>query len=98
MSITEGARNHLFNKLRETLGAEEAATMMELLPPVGWADVARRSDLDHLESRLNMRFDSFEQRFATKDELREQTNRFIGWTLTMNATMVAVVGLIVTLR
>ena len=27
------------------MGERPAASMMELLPPVGWADVARRSDL-----------------------------------------------------
>ena len=27
------------------LGGGPAATMMELLPPVGWSDVARQSDL-----------------------------------------------------
>ena len=32
--------------LIEKLGRETATTLMELLPPVGWADVARRSDID----------------------------------------------------
>src|SRR5437868_956768 len=40
--VADEARNRLFNALREKLGAEDAGTMMELLPPVGWADVARR--------------------------------------------------------
>lgn len=31
--------------LIEKLGRESATTLMELLPPVGWADVARRSDV-----------------------------------------------------
>ena len=32
--------------LIEKLGRESATTLMELLPPVGWADVARRSDVE----------------------------------------------------
>ncbi len=27
--------------------------MMEHLPPFGWADVARRSDIDHLHARID---------------------------------------------
>lgn len=35
------------------LGPEEAVTLMRHLPPVGWGDVARRSDFDQLESRVD---------------------------------------------
>ncbi len=36
--------------------------MMELLPPVGWADVATKRDLDQLEERMDLRFDHLEER------------------------------------
>ena len=36
--------------------------------------------------------------FATKDDLRAQTNRYIGWMVASNATLVAAVSLIVGLR
>jgi len=109
MAITEEARFQLFEKLRKALGAEEAATLMEHLPPVGWADVATRRDLDRLEvglDRLEGRFDRLEATmhatFATKAELeqalRQQTNRYIGWMVASNATLVATVSLIVGLR
>lgn len=49
MAITEGSRHHLFQRLEEVLGHQEALTMMEHLPPVGWADVATRHDLAHLQ-------------------------------------------------
>jgi hypothetical protein len=101
MAITEEARFQLFEKLRKALGAEEAATLMEHLPPVGWADVATRRDLDHLERRFDeveRRFDELPMLFATKDDLRAQTNRYIGWMVASNATLVAVVSLIVGLR
>jgi hypothetical protein len=43
----------MYTRLEEVLGADEAATLMEHLPPVGWADVATKRDLDTI--RLEMR-------------------------------------------
>ena len=40
MAISEESRHHLYLPLKAVLGAEEATTLMEHLPPVGWADVA----------------------------------------------------------
>jgi hypothetical protein len=48
MAISEETRHHLFQRLEEVLGPEEATTLMEHLPPVGWADVATRRDIDAL--------------------------------------------------
>ena len=48
MAISEESRYHLYQRLEEVLGAEEAATLMEHLPPVGWADVATKRDIDAL--------------------------------------------------
>ena len=47
MTITDETRYHLHQKLEAMLGSDEAATLMEHLPPVGWADVATKRDLDH---------------------------------------------------
>lgn len=47
MTITEAKRLELHQDLRNTIGVEAADTLMEHLPPTGWADVARRSDLDN---------------------------------------------------
>lgn len=57
MAITEHARHQMYNRLEQVLGADEAATLMEHLPPVGWADVATKRDLDVFanELRLEMR-------------------------------------------
>ena len=69
--ITEQQRNQLHRKLEAELGREEASTLMELLPPVGWADVATKQDLVHLERRfdgLERRFDRFEERFDRFEE------------------------------
>jgi hypothetical protein len=48
MAIDERARHELYLRLERHLGAEAASTLMEHLPPVGWADVATKRDLDHL--------------------------------------------------
>lgn len=52
MVVDERARHALYRKLEETIGAEEATTLMEHLPPVGWADVATKSDLAVLRNEL----------------------------------------------
>ncbi len=43
--VSDHDRRELYEALERGLGQGPAATMMELLPPVGWADVARQSDL-----------------------------------------------------
>jgi len=48
MAIDERARHQLYLRLEEQLGTEAATTLMEHLPPTGWADVATKRDLDHL--------------------------------------------------
>lgn len=61
MAITEATRHQMYQRLEELLGKDEAATLMEHLPPVGWADVATRRDLDHavdlLGSSLRLEFE-----------------------------------------
>jgi len=46
MAITDTSRHRLHQRLDELLGTENAAVLMEHLPPVGWADVATKRDLD----------------------------------------------------
>jgi hypothetical protein len=43
--VSDEARRDLYDMLEKRLGQGPAGTLMELLPPVGWADVARTSDL-----------------------------------------------------
>lgn len=52
MTITEESRYQLYKQMEETLGADEANTLMEHVPPVGWADVATKADLAHLQAAL----------------------------------------------
>jgi hypothetical protein len=80
-SITEESRKQLYDRLEETLGKTEANTLMEHLPPVGWADVARRSDLEGLErrfDRLDRRFDEVDRRFDEVDRRFAQVDDRFG--------------------
>jgi len=70
MAIDERTRHQLFLRLEEVLGDEEANTLMEHLPPVGWADVATKRDLDELEARLGLRLELVENR--TTSNLRAE--------------------------
>jgi hypothetical protein len=52
------------------LGDDAGVTLMEMLPPVGWADVATKQDLVLLESRLEARCErSFRQIVVTMSSL-----------------------------
>ena len=46
--------------------------MMELLPPVGWGDVATKDDLRQLDERMTMRFD------VLRSELRGEMHQMRG--------------------
>jgi hypothetical protein len=52
MSIDEHHRHQLHSRLTDLRGPDEADTLMEHLPPVGWADVATKQDLAHTEALL----------------------------------------------
>lgn len=62
MALDERARHELFLRLQEVLGPDGAETLMELMPPVGWADVATKRDLDGLEQRVDLRFEAMEHK------------------------------------
>ena len=52
MAITESRRFVLHRALRDQFGASVADTLMEHLPPSGWGDVARQSDIESLRVNL----------------------------------------------
>ncbi len=51
--VSDQDRRNLSQALERQLGDGPAATMMELLPPVGWADVARQADLVALRGEMS---------------------------------------------
>ena len=89
MSVSEAQRFEMHTALRKVMGDEVADTMMEYMPPFGWSDVARKSDIDRLDLRLDQidkRLDQIDKRFGQVDK------RFTGivgglWALgTLSAT------------
>lgn len=74
MAITEGDRHRMHQRLEALMGDEDAATLMEHLPPVGWADVVTKADLEHLRAATKAHIDQLQA--ATKadiDQLRAAT-------------------------
>ncbi len=103
MTIDERSRHRLYLRLEEVLGQEEATVLMEHLPPVGWADVATKHDVDDLRAdlqRLDRKVDGLDARLArlegTVDGL---TRRFVTWMIMLNsATLVTLGGLMTALK
>jgi len=82
MAIDERARHELYLRLEQHLGAEAASTLMEHLPPAGWADVATKRDLDHLREVTRADIDHFAASFRadlerSADALRAELHRTI---------------------
>ncbi len=68
MVVDDRSRHELYRRLEEVLGLEAATTLIEHLPPVGWADVATKHDLAGLGERMDLRFARVDDRFGRVDE------------------------------
>ena len=52
MTVSDEDRRDLFEGFAALLDRKRANTLMELLPPVGWSDVARRGDIAELRGEI----------------------------------------------
>ena len=66
MVISERSRHDLYEAAKRGLGPEAAETLMELMPPVGWAEVATKQDLAALQAATKQDLAMFQA--ATKQD------------------------------
>jgi hypothetical protein len=85
-------RISLHQRLEASLGTDEAALLMDYLPPVGWADIARRSDIDTI--RVEMAALRSDVRSELRAEIANLKSSLLMW---MIPTLLASVALGVTL-
>ena len=79
MTIDERSRHELYARLQAALGDDAATTLMEHLPPVGWADVATKRDLDLNKRDLDLKLDALEHRLLAsfRSEMVSMQRTFI---------------------
>lgn len=69
----DAKRLRLHHSLQKKIGAAVADDLMEFLPPSGWGDLVRRSDLEAVERRLDARIDALGARLDARiDALGER--------------------------
>lgn len=72
MAVTQESRYRMHQRLDEVLGAEPAATLMEHLPPTGWADLATKHDVAHGTELLSQRIDAVDERLTGNIQALDQ--------------------------
>jgi len=106
MAIGQRERRTLQEALVSSIGAESTDTLMDYLPPVGWADVATKHDLDVLAGKvdaLGIKVDALANRVnelalkvegcATKQDLQTQFYRTITLMVLLLTAFTAVIKL-----
>lgn len=87
MPVDTQARHELHKRAEEVLGPEPAGTLMELLPPFDWSEVAMKSDLRELEARLGERIEK-----SAASTTRTVVFSVVSLTVTMMGANIALVS------
>jgi len=73
VTTTDARRFAMYRALRNELGVAVADTLMEHLPPAGWGDVARQSDIEVLRADMSRGF------VETRTEIVDKMNGQLRW-------------------
>src|SRR3954454_5508749 len=90
VSVSAAQRRALHDELVKKLGAAVADTLMEYLPPTGWSEVARRSDVDNLGQSQRLEMQALESRLRAhvSDTITSQTRWFMASQLVLVAATI----------
>jgi hypothetical protein len=100
VTITDTKRFELHQYLRTHMETNMADTLMDHLPPAGWSDLARTSDVMAVRTELKseiqavrteLKGDIAELRAEMLERFAAQTKWFLVFTLTNIASMTALV-------
>jgi hypothetical protein len=87
--ITEAQLHHLYTQLTHLLGTEGANTMIDIVSPFARSELATKADLAELRAEFR----------ADLAELKHDVSRTVaGWLFVSQGVLVAIVGLLVSLR
>jgi hypothetical protein len=87
VKIDERTRHEMYLGLEEKLGTAVADALMAHLPPIGWADVATKHDLDELERRIDLRFQRQDEHIDAR--IHAEINRLL---LVLMPTIISSLG------
>ena len=65
-------RLRLHRSLEKVIGIDVADELIDFLPPSGWGDLVRKSDLEATERRLDAKIDALSQRVDTQIDALSQ--------------------------
>lgn len=92
MAVDERMRHEMYSGLEEKLGTKVADAVMAHLPPVGWADVATKHDLEFHATAIAQRFDRANEKFGRVESRIDDMHRLMLWLF---STQIAVIGLMI---
>ncbi len=96
MSLTEADRNEIFDTFKSHYGERIANNLMSMLPPVGWADVATKTDIRAVQTDIRsvqseLRAVEANLRTELHKSARSQTWALVAWTTGLVGLMAALV-------
>ncbi len=68
----DAKRLRLHRSLEKVIGIDVADELIDFLPPSGWGDLVRKSDLEATERRLDAKIDALSQRLDARIDALSQ--------------------------